>query len=181
MRAALILLGLAGGFVVAPSPASEKKEPSAAARQTANLLKADLAKCSLRIYGWCVKPERPAVRVVANKDLLKPGEENAFVVPEAQMRDVIDALLAAGQFDKPQYVPPPGPPGPGWYLYVSVEDTTRPRAFQWVLGGPEYDLSKDPTVGQLLTALKGDAKKALEQQVDPTGSSSRPKKKKGSG
>src|SRR5262249_27101653 len=142
--------------------AGEPKEPSAAAREAAKVLRADLAKFSLLVYGHGVKADPPWVRLVTNKERIKAGEKGAFVIPEGQARAGIDGLGRAGQVDKPRYVPPPGVLPPGWYLYVGIEGD-RPRLYQWRLGAPNYDLSTDPAVGRLLKALDGDAKKALER------------------
>ena len=153
-----VLLGVA----LAPGKADDKKEPSAQARKAAKQLKADLAKFSLRVYGYGVKADPSAVRVVTNKELIKGGEKGTFVISEEKARAVIDGLVSAGQFDKPRYDPPPGVPHPGWYLYVSIEDA-RPKVYWWRLGAPDYDLSTDCAVGQLLKILEGDSQMALER------------------
>jgi hypothetical protein len=104
------------GAALPPAAAHEKKEPSAKAQEAAKLLKDNLAKFSLRLYGIGVKAVPSAVRLVTNKELIKAGEKGTFVISEEKARAVIDALVSAGQFDKPHYIPPPGLPVPGWEL-----------------------------------------------------------------
>jgi hypothetical protein len=155
------------GAAFTPAAADEKKEPSAKAQEAAKLLKGNLAKFSLRLHGNGVKADPSAVRLVTKKELIKAGEKGTFAISEEKARAVIDALVSAGQFDKPQYIPPPGVPVPVWELYVSIEEPPpgRPRAFWWRLGDPDYDLATDPAVVQLLKVLNGDSKTALERLV----------------
>jgi hypothetical protein len=149
-----------------PAAADDKKEPSTKAQEAAKVLKGNLAKFALHLYGVGVKADPSAVRLFTDKDLVIAGEKGAFVIPEEQARAAIDGLVRAGQFDKPPYEPGPGISSPGWYLMVTIGERrlARPSVLHWWrLGAADYDLSTDPVVRQLLKALEGDSKAALER------------------
>jgi hypothetical protein len=160
--ACVTALLLGAGTVVA----DEKKEPSAKSQEAAKLLKKNLAKFRLSMFGLLGK--YTGFVLVTDRDQPKAGPNvYTFVITEKQAEAVIDGLVRAGQFDQPRYVSPPGLPNPGWYLEVSLVDKSG-TYFQWQLGDEKYDLTVDAAVGQLLKTLEGDSKKALQKLVDNT-------------
>jgi hypothetical protein len=158
---AAVLLGVSG-----IAAGEETKEPSAKAKEAAKLLKDNVAKFSLSVRGLTGK-EQPIIVLVTDKELAKKAPKVTFVISEDEARAVIDGLVTAGQFDKPLYIPPPGFPAPGWYLYVGLAETP-PRVYQWFLGNEKYDLTTDAAVSEIIKSLEGDAKKALQALAKST-------------
>jgi hypothetical protein len=168
MNRAIVPLACVGTLLLGLSSATaeEKKEPSAKARETAKLLKDNVAKFSVTISGYFGKHKEFVL--VTDKKLIREGTgTNSFVISEDQAKAVVDSLITAGQLDKPTFFPPAGPLSPGWYLYVGLAQTP-PRIYQWRLGDDEYDLTADATIAELIKVLEGDSKKALQQLAKDT-------------